>query len=105
MRPFACTPLWVATTFSILQEVTSIQVPAIPKLSAHDTEFTTTNNSGAPVRVPIPANTPIVWNVAGLHYNGKFPFLSVLATSFHHTVFRKILGRALPIQARKIRQG
>ena len=91
MRPFACIQLLVAK-FSRLPVVISFQVLSIPKLAAHDTKFTTTDNSNSPKHVQIPADTPIVWNVPGLHYNGKFFFL---INSFHRSdshILQKNIG-------------
>ncbi len=64
----------------IVLEVTPLQVISIPKLSAHPVKFTTTNTSSSPMHVSIPPDTPIVWNVPGLHYNGRFIIYVVLFT-------------------------
>ena len=64
----------------ILLEVTPLQVISIPKLSAHPAKFTTTNNSSSPMHVSIPPDTPIVCDVPGLHYNGRFIIYVVLVT-------------------------
>ena len=73
-------PIVSVQYLSILLEVTPLQAIRIPKFSMHPAKFTTTNNSGSPMHVSIPAGTSIVWNVPGLHYNGRFIIYVVFFT-------------------------
>ena len=44
----------------------------LPKRCVEDSYFTTTNQAGEPVPVYIPKGSPVVFPIAGLHYNGKY---------------------------------
>ncbi|PVG01189.1 cytochrome P450 [Serendipita vermifera] len=46
-------------------------VPVIPKISAVETQFTTTAAEGAVKNISVPHGTPLLINVVGLHYNPK----------------------------------
>ncbi|KAG7445093.1 cytochrome P450 [Guyanagaster necrorhizus] len=47
-------------------------VPPIPKISAEDTVFVSTNKAGERKTIPVPQGAMITIDVAGLHYNPRY---------------------------------
>jgi len=56
------------------------------------------------MHVSIPADTPIIWNVPGLHYNGRSIISVNGLQGLIRISYREVLGGTVPIQTRKVRQ-
>ena len=54
----------------------------IPKISAYDTQFTTKGTDGKTQHIPVPADTNLIINVIGLHYNSQFTLNYSLCRGF-----------------------
>ena len=66
LYPIVCPCIWVDGKWSKY-----LQVIAVPKVSARDTVFTTTDHQGRSFNVPIPAKTPLSVDIVALHHNRK----------------------------------
>ncbi|KIM22948.1 hypothetical protein M408DRAFT_332624 [Serendipita vermifera MAFF 305830] len=59
---------------AIMQEVLRLIpiAPVIPKVSEHNTQFTTRASDGSTRNIPVPAGTYLMINTIGLHYNPTY---------------------------------
>jgi hypothetical protein len=71
----------------------------VPKFSAEDTVFVTSNPSGEKLSVPVPRGTNIVLDTPGLHYNRALSSWSLSVFLGTHTYFdSSLLGRPIYVQ-------